>query len=506
MSNIVIIGGGTAGWLTALYVQKKFPQHNITVVASSKIGILGAGEGSTPQFNEFLKLVDIPIADLLKHTGATVKNGIKFTNWNGDGEFYYHGFKDHPSVDPTHEKVLDPLKISPLYLDKIAKNENLDQYDFTSFISENQRVKYSKDTQEKFGESSLHFNARELAKYFETVGVSRGVTVVDDEVSNIVADSDMNITSFALSSGATLDADFVFDCTGFQRMIIGKFYKSQWNTYKHSLPVNRAIPFFIENPTDNLPPYTESIAMKYGWMWKIPVQGRYGCGYVFNKELVSDEDAQKEIEEYLGHKINPPTVFNFEPGAFEHVWIKNCLAIGLSSGFVEPLEATSIWVQIQSLEFFGDKFEEYLQGNPLAVEYVNVNVKRMNDVILNFIYLHYITKRTDTEFWTNFTADNIVPQGIDYLNKYVKSATIDRYFFDVLLSKMQYIAFGEQSWYAVGAGVRIFKPEIAKKEFDSLVEDSNYYESLKQSHLASMQAKSELLMTHWEYIRHETAN
>jgi tryptophan halogenase len=491
--DYVVVGGGTAGWLTALYIKKKFPYGNVTVIASSKIGVLGAGEGTTPQFLEFLDEVDIPVSDIIKNCGATFKNGIKFTNWNGDGEYYYHGFKEDSTLDPS---------ISYLHLEKIACGENLDEFNFTQHISEKQRVKYRKDDLEKLGGDALHFNARELARYFETTGISRGIRLIDDEVVDILDNSDGDITGFNLASGTSVDANFVFDCTGFQRLIIGKFYNSKWISYKDSLPVNRAIPFFLDNTSKELPPYTESIAMKYGWMWKIPVQGRYGCGYVFNKNLVSDEDIKKEIEDYIGHPVTFPTVFNFEAGAYDQVWIKNCCAIGLSSGFIEPLEATSIWVQIQTLRFFVQTFSGYLKGREDAVEYLNVNIQRMNKVILNFLYYHYITKRTDTTFWANFATDNIAPEGIKLLAEHLKTDLPDQVFFKKLDSLLGYSAFSDQSWYSVGAGVKIFKPEVAQQQFELAISDLKEYEVNKINHLSNIQVNLESMFDHWEYVHY----
>jgi tryptophan halogenase len=489
--NYVVVGGGTAGWLTALYVKKKFPYGDVTVIASSKIGILGAGEGTTPQFLEFLDEVDIPVSEIIKNCGATFKNGIKFTNCNGDSEYYYHGFKEDITLDP---------ELSYLHLEKIAQGENLDEFNFTQHISEKQRVKYRKQDLEKFGGDALHFNARELAQYFERVATSRGVKLIDAELVDILSDEDKNITGFNLNDDTSIDADFVFDCTGFQRLIIGKFYNSKWISYKESLPVNRAIPFFLDNDSKDLPPYTESIAMKYGWMWKIPVQGRYGCGYVFDKNLVSDDDIKKEIEDYIGHPVTFLTVFNFEAGAYEQVWIKNCCAVGLSAGFIEPLEATSIWVQIQTLRFFVQSFSGYLQGRDLSVEYLNVNIQRMNKVILNFLYYHYITKRTDTTFWSDFTKDNIVPEGIELLTKHLETSLPDQVFFKELDDLLGYSAFNDQSWYSVGAGVKIFKPEIAKQQFELAVSNLTEYETNKHNHLSNIQANSESMVNHWEYI------
>ena len=371
--KFVIVGGGTAGWLTALYINKHFPNDNVTVVASSEIGILGAGEGTTPPFIDFLKEVDIPEEDLFNNCKATIKTGIKFTNWNGDADEYFHNFTA--------------------------------------------------------GLHALHFDASLLAKYFQQVATSRGVKLIDDEVLGVQFEENNDIESLTLKSGKQVGVDFLFDCSGFRRMFIGGYYKSNWTEYP--MPCKRAIPFFLPNDGTNLPEYTESIAMKYGWIWKIPVQGRYGCGYVFDSTMTTDEDAAQEIKDYLGHDFVSPKTFNFIAGAYDQCWVNNCMAVGLSSGFIEPLEATSIWVQILALKIFVEVF-----GTQTAKEKLNSDVKEINEDILAFLYYHYMGERRDTEFWENFTINNSKPER--------------------LFSKKQYNfnMFNKESWSAITSGIR----------------------------------------------------
>jgi tryptophan halogenase len=378
----VVVGGGTAGWLTALYINKHFPDDQVTVIASSEIGILGAGEGTTPPFIDFLKEVDISEKDLYDNCKATIKNGIKFTNWNGNNDEYFHNFTT--------------------------------------------------------GLNALHFDASLLAKYFQNLATSRGVELIDDEVVYMQCHPNEDIESFVLKSGNVEHADFVFDCSGFRRFIIGGFYKSNWTEY--SMPCKRAIPFFLPNDGQNLPPYTESIAMKYGWIWKIPVQGRYGCGYVFDSSMTTDEDAKEEIRQYLGHDFVSPRTFNFSAGAYDKCWINNCMAVGLSAGFIEPLEATSIWVQIMALRIFVQVF-----GEANAKEKLNSDVKEINEDVLSFLYYHYMSERVDSDFWRYFTTNNKIP---DKLSNMLKSPNMFS-----TLKKYNFNLFNEDSWKAIKKGI-----------------------------------------------------
>lgn len=381
--KFVVFGGGTAGWLTALYIQHHFPQDSITVVSSSEIGVLGAGEGTTPPFVNLLEEIGIDENDLFEHCKATIKTGIKFTNWHGDGESYFHNFSE--------------------------------------------------------GLHALHFDARSLAKYLQDRAVERGIEAVDTEVTDVLMDNLKNISGLVTSS-EVIRGDFFFDCSGFNRSIIGKVYRSPWQNYP--MPCSRAIPFFLPNSGIALPEYTESIALKYGWMWKIPVQGRYGCGYVFDLSKTTDEEARQEIRDHLGYDFVSPKTINFQAGTYKTSWINNCLAIGLSAGFIEPLEATSIWLQVISLKLFVELFNKH----PQAIEKYNHDIDALNNDILSFLYYHYLTKRNDTDFWKNFRFDNTMPKKLSTL---ISSRT-----FYSTLDSFNFRTFENRSWQAISNGIR----------------------------------------------------
>lgn len=464
LNNVVIVGGGTAGWLTALYADRLFPLSKITVVASSEIGILGAGEGTTVDFIRFLDELDIPISDIIKHANGTIKSGIKFSNWNGDGNSYFHSF--------LIKKYIDDIN---MYKDEIHEGNNLDEVQFTSASALRDKVLYKKGSLENVCSDALHFDANLLARYLEGVGVNRGIKLIDEEVSDIVSDSDGYISSLVMKSGNSIDAAFVFDCTGFKRLIIGNFYKGKWHSYAGSLPVNRAMPFFISNQGENLPPYTEAIAMKHGWMWKIPTQGRYGCGYVFDDAFASDDDIKQEVEEYLGHSITSPRMFSFNAGCYENVWIKNCIAIGLSSGFTEPLEATSIWVSIQTLELINHKINGILERDLQAIADFNGTIRNMNEEVVSFLHFHYLTDRQDSKFWKTFSDKTKTPEMVRNLSE-IAATTLptqrDINYITMLLetrTSPNYIqTFDIADWYTIGAGTKFFKSNFEKPLVDKI--------------------------------------
>lgn len=369
-----VIGGGTAGWLTALFVKEKFPNSDVTVIASSEIGILGAGEGTTPPFVDFLRDINISFEDIISNALGTVKTGIKFVNWSGDSKHYFHNFVS----DEWEKEIVDSGR------------------------------------QEQF--QALHFDANLLAKYLQSVGLTRGIKLVDSEVISCNPDQDNNIVSLTLKNEQQIKTDFVFDCSGFRRVIIGNYYKSPWTSYSKLLPVNRAMPFFLKNSGIDLPKYTESVALKHGWMWKIPVQGRFGCGYIFDSSRATDEEIKAEIEDYHGHEIVSPRMFSFDAGCYDTTWINNCVAIGLSSGFSEPLEATSIWVQITSLRHLLKNIDGMF--NPLIKAKYNESIKTMNHEIVKFLHFHYLSDRQDSNFWKSFKSTDIKLQSMGPIETY----------------------------------------------------------------------------------------
>ena len=502
--KFVVVGGGTAGWLTALYLKKNIAYSNVTVIASSEIGILGAGEGTNWDFIKFLKDIDVPVDGVIKHARGTFKNGIKFTNWNGDGEHYYHPFQDHlgKESDPTKNKF-DPI---PFYLHKLADNKNFNDLQFTSIISEDNRVKYVNDTQEELGLSALHFDANLLAQYLQDIGIERGIRLIDDEVTEIITNKKGDISELKLKSGEVCETTFVFDCSGFKRLIIGNFYKSEWIDYQDSLPVNRAIPFFIEHDDKEIPPYTEAIAMKYGWMWKIPVQGRFGCGYVFDSRVVSDDDIKQEIAEYLGVEPAFPRVFDFKPGVYKDTWINNCIAIGLSSGFVEPLEATSIQVSTFALRSFSLRINDMIRNRKIASAEFNQEVKQINDHILSFLHFHYLSKRNDTDFWKSFADNNVTPPFVKKFNEIAKK-TLPRerdHEYLTITTCPKGIApknpFSIYSWHMVGAGINYFNTNTASRDLEQYP-NFNFEES-KLKLLSTLNSFADKTYKHTDYIEY----
>ncbi len=508
MKNIVVVGGGTAGWITALYAKKHFPSDNVTVVESSEIGILGAGEGSTPQLIDVLDFLEIPLSTFIEKTKTTIKNGIKFTNWSQNTPYYYHGFgiSDNIVNDFNINSTLSPFafpKISISRLLNISKENNLDDYDILQIASDNNKVLFQHNRGinqnkildfDQLGKFSIHFDARSFAEMLSEIGISRGINQIDAIVNKINSSSDGSIESIDLDNSQNIATDFIFDCTGFARLFIGKHFNENWISYSKHLPAKKAIPFFLDIDKDNIPPYTESIAMNYGWMWKIPLQHRYGCGYVYDSDFISDEDAKKEIERYLGFIPNYPreNPFNFNPGSFENIRIKNCLAVGLSSNFIEPLEATSIFNSIYVLDIFFQNKNNIFNNDEKITKRFNEQSLEYSKNIMNFIYLHYITNKTNTDFWFNFTKNNVIPEKLENIIYIMNNG--------ILKDEDVGNSFSSSSYYTVANGNEVLNLQNIKNICN--INNFNIFDNFIQIDSQLKKDRKKFLMSHSNFLKY----
>lgn len=348
MKNIVIVGGGTAGWLSAYFLKKKYPNYNISLIESTIIGILGAGEGATPNLRSLL-INDFGFDEdeFLQKVNGTKKYGIKFDGWHSD--------KSHSFVHGFSREALE----SELY--------------------------------------SYHFDAKLFADYLKNKSIEFDINHIDSEILDFeLVDDDIN--KIILKDSVEIDVDFVIDCSGFHRMIIGKLYNSKWNSYEDELIINSAIPFFLKESNVDIKQKTIAEAMDWGWMWKIPLQNRWGCGYLYNDTMVDGEFIKNEIIKLNKNKeiqINKKIKFN--AGCYENVWIRNCVAIGLSSGFLEPLEATSIMTSIFQLKQLPNNIFDYSNRSDY-----NKVVFDFNHQSMLFLRHHYNCLRNDSEFWKTY--------------------------------------------------------------------------------------------------------
>ena len=393
--KIVIVGGGTAGWLAALMISKIRPEHSVTCIESSKIGIIGAGEGSTGSLTNVVQNIMWNLGcneqDFIKECDATIKLGIKHIGWGPNKNKHYYGPIDgtptsNDFADIVFQHALgyreqDLLHISTELGYKIHHNKN-------SFV-------------EKEGNHAYHFDAHKVGQYFKKICDT--VTHIDSEVENVNISSESGfVESVKLSNGVTVNGDMFIDASGFNQVLM-KAVGGKWKSYKENLPVNSALPFLLPYEDDDIiEPVTNAWAQNNGWCWQIPTKERRGCGYVFCDDFVTPDQAHAELEQTIGRKVDPIRLLKFDSGRQEKVWIKNVLSVGLCAAFAEPLEATSIHTTIMQLKHFifsclGQTNQETC--NPGQVENYNEVNGNLYDNMKDFLVAHYTCGRNDTEFW-----------------------------------------------------------------------------------------------------------
>lgn len=489
--KIVIVGGGTAGWLAALMISKIRPEHTVTCIESSKIGIIGAGEGSTGSLTNIVQNIMWNLGcneqDFIKECDATIKLGIKHIGWGPDKNKHYYGPIDgtptsNDSADIVFQHALgyrdqDLLHIATELGYKIHHNKN-------SFV-------------EQEGNHAYHFDAHKVGQYFKKI--CNTVKHIDSEVEQVAVDSESGfVTSVKLSNGSTVNGDMFVDASGFNQVLI-KAVGGKWKSYKENLPVNSALPFLLPYEEDEvIEPVTNAWAQNNGWCWQIPTKNRRGCGYVFCDDFVTPDQAHAELEQTIGRKIDPIRLLKFDSGRQENVWIKNVLSIGLCAAFAEPLEATSIHTTIMQLKHFifsclGQTAQETC--NPGQVENYNEINGKLYDNMKDFLVAHYTCGRNDTEFWKYIDSGATMTPFVENMRGLCKYRVPNTTMFP-----KQEGSAGWPLWSYVLAGTGQLTDEIARREiqFNStdIVSTTSYLH-----HIAQFEQMAKDLPDNTKYIK-----
>lgn len=402
LRKLVIVGGGTAGWMAAAAISKameNMPEKcAITLIEAPDISTVGVGEATIPPIVSFLQFLGVDEQEFMRATQATFKLAIKFQDWKIKGESFYHPFG---SVGVT----IDGHDFASCWLKAKSCGEKSQYTDYSPAAVMAETGKFflpHKAEKESFlaGASyAYHFDASLVAKFFSAFSVKKGVQKMSGKVTEVLTDNRGFISSLKMASGSIVDGDFFIDCTGFHGLLIEKSLASGYEDWSDYLPCNRAVAVQTEN-TGSSPPYTTATAVESGWIWNVPLQHRDGNGYVYCSDYCSDDEAITRLQANIqGSQITEAHVIPFVTGKRKRIWNKNCLALGLSSGFLEPLESTAIHLVMRGVRAFLDLFPDKQCNQALTTEYNRI-MSLEYESIRDFIVLHYCTtQRQDSAFW-----------------------------------------------------------------------------------------------------------
>ncbi len=464
IKKICILGGGTAGWLAALQMRHLFSSNvEIKVISSPEIPVVGVGEGGILNFLLALNNLNISLNEFINETDAVYKLGFAYEGWR-DGskdDIFYHMFTSFAKDEelrgfyPRLSALVNQNIPLSQFCDSVGLREkNTTQDEITKILIAQKNYNFL---------FSLHFDSYKVGQYLKKVALSRQIFHHEGIVQDILLDSETNYAKALNIDGKIEECDFLIDASGFSRLAIGKKLQTDWISFQDRLVMNTAIPFYLKHSTENPDLVTRATAMSSGWVWQIPLKERIGAGYVFDDRFINTEQAVNEVEQWLGHSIEPHKIIKFEAGYFKKIWQGNILAVGLSSGFVEPLEATSIGQLIAQLQLFEDLVRE---THGLVSDYIIDFYNQENEHawlgIADFIRMHYDTGRNDTPFWR-------AAKNLPVSNKYAQLKHIWQYRtprnYDLLDYKMNvYQHFTVYSWLAIAQAVGLIKPQATMSE------------------------------------------
>lgn len=437
INKVVIAGGGTAGWMAAAAFAKLIGKNlEIVLVESDDIPTVGVGEATIPTLHIFHQLLGINEQEFMAATNATFKLGISFENWRDVNQDYIHSFGflgqgcwaagfQHFWLKGRERGIASDLG------DYVAEHLGAREGKFAALAGQDLNHAY-------------HLDAGLYAKFLRKIAYKNGAKRIEGKISKVTLDDESGyIDSLTLASGEVVEGDLFIDCTGFKGLLIEEALHTGYDDWSHVLPCDSAIA--VQTKTVGKPvPYTRAIARDAGWQWRIPLQNRTGNGFVFCSKYMSDDEAKKTLlDNIVGERLNEPRVIKFKTGQRRKHWNKNCIAMGLASGFIEPLESTGIHLFQRAIVRLLLMFPSQGIKQSDINEY-NVQTKEEAENIKDFIILHYhLTERKDTPFW-RYCKNMDVPDSLKHRMTLFKES-------GQVFKKADEL-FGETSWIQVMMG------------------------------------------------------
>ena len=399
LNKIVIVGGGSAGWICAAMLSHYFKDGptQVELVESEEIGTIGVGESTIPPFLQLIRTLGINEQEFIQETQAAFKLAIRFENWREKGETYYRPFG----------QIGGPLEVNEFYQCWLRAKQNghpsaLQDFAPATVMADAGKFMLPGAAQKTMianANYALHIDAKLVAQYLRNFAEARGVKRTEGIVTDVATRVDGGIQKVILKDGRAVAGDFFIDCSGFRSLLVGKTLNEPFRDWSDVLLCDRAIAVQTEN-VGAPHPYTLAQAQDFGWRWRIPLQHRSGNGYVFCSQYLSDDEATATLMRQVeGEIVLGPNIIPFKTGMRQRPWVKNCVAIGLSCGFIEPLESTALHLIYKGMDYLLRFFPDMDVDPTLAAEY-NRRITADYEEIRDFIALHYsVSARDDTPFW-----------------------------------------------------------------------------------------------------------
>ena len=443
--RVVVLGGGTAGWMTAAGIAALLPGlATVELVESDDIGIIGVGEATLPHIRGYVERLGIDEAAFMKATHATYKLGIDFRDFGRIGESYVHPFGSFG------EKVAD-VGFHHYWLEMHRRGMAGQLGDYSLAVAAALANRFAPPAMDDSLASTYgyayQFDATLFGPFVREHGLRIGVTRHEGLVTEVERDSASgDVAALVLKDGRRIEGDLFIDCSGFRSLLLGQELGEEWEDWSHWLPCDRAAAMpcgHVEGAP--LRPYTTAAAMPAGWRWQIPLQHRMGNGYVFSSAFIGEDEACAAIERAAeGEPIAEPRVLRFRPGRRRRSWSHNVIGVGLASGFLEPLESTSIYLAQMAITYLIELFPEARAIDPRDRDEFNRLVDMEYDRVRDFLILHYYaTERDDSEFWNHVRTMTVPDSLADKIELWRRAGRIEKYS-DGL--------FYDASWIAVYVG------------------------------------------------------
>ena len=459
VKSLIVVGGGVSGLIAALILKERSTMK-VDLIYSSSVATIGVGEGTTEHFADFMRFVGIKPSEIVKKCDATLKLAVVFDNW-----------RDNKKDDRYIHTVLGTFGLQfaqyfPLYAREIGRGSD---YFYSKNIEKNLIQTSGLDIDNYPPTAQYHFNTFKLNDFLTKLAIQKGINIIDDNIVDLELDQDGYINTI-IGEKSKYKSDFYIDASGFKRVLMNKL-GVKWISYNKYLRVNSAIAFPTADE-DNYNYFTLAKAMNAGWRFKVPTWGRHGNGYIYDDNFITEDEAKLEIEKELGHEVEIAKRFKFDAGVLESAWAKNCVAMGLSGSFFEPLEATSIGLTIQQSFLLMHRIQNYDEN---TIKDYNKSFKTIVENIRDFIALHYITNRDDTDFWKNNLTKEIPDSLKNNLEKWKTKIPISEDF----INTSYYIMFGARNFITVMAGLGLFNKEAILQEYNFL--SSKYIDYANES-------------------------